>query len=1097
MSNRVANMLNLRPGEGRLAALLLALSLALGCAIVFADTAANALFLTTWGARSLPYVYLAAAVIIPLNGWVFARLQQRLALPTLLSITLGLLFVSAALLRLGLWRGSPQALVFGLVLWYRLLYVLLGLVFWGLAGRLLDLRQGKRLFGLVGTGEAVARIAGYFSVPLLVGRLGTANLLLVAAASLLAGWALVALIGRQFGARLAKPTAPASAQRRAGEVWRQGYVQLILLSAALAICVYLLIDFGFAAQAQQQFRTADQLAAFFGVFFGTVNLARLGARPFLSSHLLNRYGLRAGLLALPVVLLVIAVAVAAAGMLPGASMLVFGLMAALRFGDGVLRMAVHKPAFQLLFQPLRPEQRLQAQVIADSMVEPVTMGIAGALLLLLASGGTFGTPLLAFMLLLLVLGWVAVSRQTYRAYHAALRRALLKRSLGGALDVADATTLTLVQHALRDPHVGAVVYALDVLERAQPPTLDALLAETLGHPDALVRQDVLRRIEGRTATPALAEVRRLARAGEPPVRAAAARTLCALLGSAAVDDVLPLLEATDDDLRSAAMIGLLRYGGSSGTQAVEPLLLRLVDARAASDRRLAAQVLGAARIPRGHHALAKLLHDGDPNVQRAALAAVGQKPDPELWPVVIRLLPDAPLLEAASAALVAGGSAVLPLIEAHMRCAQLQHTSLLALIRCCARIGGDAAIAVLKPWIDAGDGDVRTEVLRALQRCGYQAQGEDVAKIRLRIQAEAAEANWIRTALVDLGDDDELRLLRAALALELAQRRILLLVCLGFLYDAQALQLVQDNLAHASQEKRALALEIVDELLAPDLRGVVLAVLSDVAAPGRSRRLDQELSQPFADRAQRVQAIAEAPNITAWTRACAVHAIGALQLVALHRSVEALTDSANVLIHNTARWALARLEVPEAVPRSSQSHLNGTRPQAPTGLSRGGHSMLSLVEKVIILRTVSIFAATADDALADLATRLSDVEVAAGETIFRKGDPATSLYVIVAGEVCVHEDGHSLNRLSERDVVGELALLDGAPRVATVTAVTDTQLLRMDREPFYEVLSERGEVAHGIIRVLAGYVRARVTDVANLRQRMNALEPASRPFRNG
>ena len=84
---------------------------------------------------------------------MFARLQQRLALHTLLSITLGLLFVSAALLRLGLWLGSPQALVFGLVLWYRLLYVLLGLVFWGLAGRLLDLRQGKRLFGLVGTGE--------------------------------------------------------------------------------------------------------------------------------------------------------------------------------------------------------------------------------------------------------------------------------------------------------------------------------------------------------------------------------------------------------------------------------------------------------------------------------------------------------------------------------------------------------------------------------------------------------------------------------------------------------------------------------------------------------------------------------------------------------------------------------------------------------------------------------------------------------------------------------------------------------------------------------------------------------------------------------
>lgn len=1093
MSDRVATLFNLRPGEGRLAALLLALSLALGCAVVFADTAANALFLSTWGASSLPYVYLSAAVLIPLNGFVFARLQARLPLPALLIGTVGLLFVSAALLRLGLWLSGDRTLVFALVLWYRLLYVLLGLVFWGLAGRLLDVRQGKRLFGLIGTGEAVARIAGYFSVPLLVGRIGAANLLLAAAAGLLLGAALLALIGRQFGSGLAKPPAPAPAQRRTGAVWRQGYVQLILASAALAICVYVLIDFGFAAQAQRHFNTADQLAAFFGVFFGTVNLARLGARPVLSSHLLSRYGLRAGLLALPAVLLVLAVAMAAAGMLPGAALAVFWLMAALRFGDGVLRMAVHKPAFQLLYQPLRPEQRLGAQVIADSMVEPVTMGLAGALLLVLASGGALGTPLLATVLLLLLLGWVAVSRQTYRAYQAALRRALQKRSLGAALDVADAATLALVQQALRDPHAGAVMYALDLLERAQPPTLDGLLAETLQHPDALVRQDVLRRIEARKATPALAQVRRLARAGEPPVRAAAAQTLCALLGPAA-DEVQPLLQATDDDLRRAAMVGLLRYGGSRGTQAVEPLLRRLVDARAASDRKLAAQVLGAARIPRGHHALAKLLHDGDSNVQRAALAAVGHNADPDLWPIVFGLLPDASLRETACAALVAGGSAVLPLIEAHLRCTQLQHTSRLALIRCCARIDGAAAIAVLKPWIAAGDGDVRIEVLRALQRCGYRAQGEDVAVVKLRVQAEAAEASWIRSALDDLGDDDELRLLRAALASELAQRRMLLLLCLGFLYDAQALRLVQDNLAHAAQEKRALALEIVDELLAPELRGVVLAVLSDVAAPSRSRRLDRKRS-PFAVRAQRVQAIAEAPNMAPWTRACAVHAIGALQLEALHRSVEALTESANELIHDTARWAMARLEAPGAAKRSRQPHVNGTRPHGPTGLSYGEHDMVSLVEKVIILRSVSIFAATAGDALAELAARVSVVDVAAGETIFRKGDPATSLYVIAAGEVCVHQDGYNLNHLFERDVFGELALLDGEPRVATVTAVTDTQLLRLDQEPFYELLSERGEVARGIIRVLTGYVRARVGDVAGLRRRMHALEPAPTPSR--
>ena len=49
-----------------------------------------------------------------------------------------------------------------------------------------------------------------------------------------------------------------------------------------------------------------------------------------------------------------------------------------------------------------------------------------------------------------------------------------------------------------------------------------------------------------------------------------------------------------------------------------------------------------------------------------------------------------------------------------------------------------------------------------------------------------------------------------------------------------------------------------------------------------------------------------------------------------------------------------------------------------------------------------------------------------------------------------------------------------------VTAVEDTELFRLDQEPFYELMADRVEVAHGIIRMLTRYVRARIRDVTCL-----------------
>jgi CRP-like cAMP-binding protein len=142
----------------------------------------------------------------------------------------------------------------------------------------------------------------------------------------------------------------------------------------------------------------------------------------------------------------------------------------------------------------------------------------------------------------------------------------------------------------------------------------------------------------------------------------------------------------------------------------------------------------------------------------------------------------------------------------------------------------------------------------------------------------------------------------------------------------------------------------------------------------------------------------------------------------------------------------------------------------------------STIEKVIVLKTVDIFSATAEEVLAEVADLLIELEAPTGTPIFAKDDPGDSMYIILSGRVRVHDGDNTLNELGERMVFGEMAMLDTEPRLASVTAVEDTVLLRLDQEPFYELMDDRIEIALGVIRVLTGHLRDRMRDLAAVRR---------------
>jgi CRP-like cAMP-binding protein len=133
--------------------------------------------------------------------------------------------------------------------------------------------------------------------------------------------------------------------------------------------------------------------------------------------------------------------------------------------------------------------------------------------------------------------------------------------------------------------------------------------------------------------------------------------------------------------------------------------------------------------------------------------------------------------------------------------------------------------------------------------------------------------------------------------------------------------------------------------------------------------------------------------------------------------------------------------------------------------------MLSTVEKVLFLKSIDLFSQIPGEDLAAVALIATEERREQGDEIFAEGEAGDALYLVVDGRVRVHKADRVIAELGERECFGEMAILDAAPRSATVTTLGDTNVLKITREDFQEIMSEKPEIAQGIIKVLTRRLR--------------------------
>ena len=124
------------------------------------------------------------------------------------------------------------------------------------------------------------------------------------------------------------------------------------------------------------------------------------------------------------------------------------------------------------------------------------------------------------------------------------------------------------------------------------------------------------------------------------------------------------------------------------------------------------------------------------------------------------------------------------------------------------------------------------------------------------------------------------------------------------------------------------------------------------------------------------------------------------------------------------------------------------------------------------LAEISLFSGCSAKDLQRLARAADEISVAAGTTLTTQGEVGREAFVLLDGTAEVVRDGQLVATLGPGDHVGELSLLDGGPRTATVTATTDVELLVLGRPAFNGVLDEIPTLAHKLAVSLARRLRA-------------------------
>ncbi|MEP7135835.1 MAG: MFS transporter [Chloroflexota bacterium] len=569
--NKLASLLSIKPGEGRMSALVIGIMLVTALGAALGGTGIEALFFARFGVDYLPYMYIGLGITSMLTSFITTVALERIpkaVLYTAVPILIALVLLGARFALLTKLNWLYPALWLG----KEILNSLIGIVIWGVAGVVCDTRQAKRLFPLFNASRILGQVVGGFATGILVSFIGTENLILVWAGSLILSFLFSrALLARQQAAsapqrksKRKQPTLSQEMQRGFQYVRGSSLMTWISISTIFFSILYFSIALPFSRAVTENYVNEDALASFLGLFNGLSTAAAFLTSLFAANRLFTRFGIMLCLLALPVIYLI------GFGFLAFNSLFIF--IVVFRFIQMLWLSGIGDPAWQTMFNVVPPEKRDQVRTFIGGVPEQAGTFIAGGILVI---GEQNLTPQQLY-----IIGFTAAAACTYtifqarRGYNLALVDALRagrpqlffseEQPFGGFRQDASAAQAALNGLQNSDPLVRRV--SAEIVGHLSLPESANALTAGLSDVDALVRSASLQALSQSKATHALLDIAASLSDPEPDVRYEAITTLTALSphSPALTKYLIPMLDDENAKVSTRAALALLMFPSPHG-----------------------------------------------------------------------------------------------------------------------------------------------------------------------------------------------------------------------------------------------------------------------------------------------------------------------------------------------------------------------------------------------------------------------------------------------------------------------------------------------------------------------------------------------------
>ena len=364
MFKKLLKVIGTQPGEEKVVTLLLSHGFFMGIFVATYQLSAETLFTGILEFKErLDEAFLTQGFLGVITTFLFAYFQNRMKFSTLILFIYVSIFLYLVAILVYFKIYSHIYMIYLLFVMMGPLTALVLLSFWGIFGRLFDLRQSKRIIGGIDTGQLTGTILAFISVSLLSKFNvidNSLNLIFISAVSVLGAIIFLLEISKLYDLNIVKKKSKEEvAETKFAKILKDRYVILLSVFITVSVIVYKFVDYSFLQVTPMQFPDEQLRLTFLSVFNGGIMILSFLIQTFVNDRIIMNYGLKVSLLVLPTILMVFTFAAIITGSIFGytqgaeSKFIYFFLCISLSklFATSV-RDALENPAFKLFFLSL-------------------------------------------------------------------------------------------------------------------------------------------------------------------------------------------------------------------------------------------------------------------------------------------------------------------------------------------------------------------------------------------------------------------------------------------------------------------------------------------------------------------------------------------------------------------------------------------------------------------------------------------------------------------------------------------------------------------------------------------------------------------------